>query len=79
MDATTKAEALPKEWRGRRRPTVKIDRDGHIVASYVSAEAAAADNHLTSGAVKFRCHGRVKKEFALFGYTFRYADQWREG
>lgn len=68
-----------QEWRGRRRPVVKVDRDGSIVASYVSAEAAAEANYLAPMSVKLRCHGRIKKEFALIGYTFRYEDQLREG
>ncbi len=74
-----KAAARPEEWRGKRRPVVKIDESGAVVARYVSAEAAAAANYLTAGSVKFRCYGKVKKEFAMNGYSFRYEDQWENG
>lgn len=68
-----------QEWRGRRRPVVKIDRDGKVVARYGDVMEAANANYMTPGSVKFRCYGRVKKEFALIGHSFRYEDQWPEG
>ncbi len=68
-----------QKWRGRRRPVVKIDRDGKIVARYGDAMEAANANFMTLGSVKYRCYGRVKKEFALIGYSFRYEDLLREG
>lgn len=80
MNEVTKAAVLSQEWRGRGgRPVVKIDKNGKIVARYVSAEAAAKANYVTPKTIKVRCYGEVKREFALIGYSFRYEDQLPEG
>lgn len=57
-----------------RRPVVKIRPDGEIVDSYASARAAARENYLSYQTVIDRCNRKVKKEFALDGFSFRWDD-----
>ena len=37
-----------------------------------SARAAAKANHMSYQTVLDRCHGKVKKPFALDGYTYQF-------
>lgn len=57
-----------------RRSVEMIDREGNVVSLFVSARAAARENHMSYQAVIDRCHGKIKKPFELMGYTFRYED-----
>lgn len=57
-----------------RRPVVMVDREGMIVRRYPSARAAGRDNYLSGQTVMDRCNGKVKNEFALTGYTYRWDD-----
>lgn len=57
-----------------RRPVVKIDAQGEIIACYPSARAAARENYISNMTVKFRCDGKVKNEYALDGFTYRWDD-----
>ncbi len=56
----------------RRMPVAKIAADGEVVEVYSSARAAAKANHMSYQTVLDRCHGKVKKPFALDGYTYRF-------
>lgn len=56
----------------RRIPVVKINSDGEIVACYKSAREAGRCNYLSYQTVLDRCHGGVKNEFALDGYSYRF-------
>lgn len=58
----------------RRRPVVKIDENGEIIACYSSARAAARENYVSYTSVIDRCNGKIKKEFALDGYSYRWDD-----
>lgn len=55
-----------------RIPVAKINEDGGVIAYYSSARKAAKANHLSYQAVLDRCHGKIKKPFALDGYTYRF-------
>ena len=57
-----------------RRPVVKIDPDGEIVSIYSSAREAGRENYISYQAVIDRCHGKVKKPYALDGHTYLYDD-----
>lgn len=58
--------------KSRRILVAKITQDGEIVKIYPSARKAAAANHMSYQAVLDRCNGKVKKPFALDGYTYRF-------
>lgn len=55
-----------------RRPVVKIDPDGNVAAYFSSAREAARVDHMSYTAVRSRCNGGVKKEFALTGFSYRW-------
>lgn len=57
-----------------RRPVVKIDKTGEIIACYSSARSAARENYVSYTSVIDRCNGKIKKEFALDGYSYRWDD-----
>ena len=57
-----------------RKPVVKIDRHGEVIAFYKSATAAAKANFMSDSAVRQRCLGKIKKPFEPQGYSFRYDD-----
>ena len=58
-----------------RRPVVKIDRDGEIIACYSSARAAARENYVSYQTVLDRCHNKVKNSFALDGTSYRWEER----
>lgn len=60
-----------------RKPVAKIDENGDIVEFYRSARAAAKENFLSYQTVIDRCNRKVKKEFALDGYSYRWDDDGR--
>ena len=57
-----------------RRPVMKIDAAGEAVEFYRSAREAARHNYVSYQTVMDRCNGKVKKEFALDGYSYRWDD-----
>lgn len=57
-----------------RRPVVKIDRAGEIVACYPSERAAAKANYLSNAAIQTICAGGIKDEWARDGYSYRWDD-----
>ena len=58
----------------KRRPVAKITPDGHVIACYPSARAAARENYMSYQTVVDRCNRKVKKEFALDGFSYRWDD-----
>ena len=56
----------------QRKPVVKITLAGEIVDCYSSAVEAAKENYLSYEAVTDRCNGRIKKEYAIDGCTYRW-------
>lgn len=56
----------------RRIPVAKIAPDGSVITFYPSAREAAKANYMSYQAVIDRCNGKVKKEFALDGYSYRW-------
>lgn len=68
----TLAECGKMSSANRRRPVLKLDRSGHVVAIYKSAAEAAAKNFLSKTAIWNRCVGKVKDPYALDGYNYRY-------
>ena len=53
---------------------LKIDRAGEVVDVYRSAREAAKANYMSYQAVLSRCKGKVKKEYALDGCTYRFEE-----
>lgn len=60
--------------RSKRKSVEMIDPDGNVVALYSSAREAAEQNFMYVQGVLDRCENRIKKPFALTGYTFRWED-----
>lgn len=58
--------------KSRRMPVAKVNKAGEVVAFYSSARKAAKANHMSYQAVLDRCHGKIKKPFAIDGYTYRF-------
>lgn len=55
-----------------RRPVLKIDKSGEVVAIYKSVTEAANKNYLSKTAVWLRCNGKVKNPYDLDGYDYKY-------
>ena len=62
----------------RRKPVSKMDRDFNIVETYTSARAAGRANFMSYQTVMDRCNNKVKNEFGLTGYTFRWDRRYEE-
>ena len=60
--------------KANRKPVVKIDPTGEVVAIYPSARAAARANHMSYQTVIDRCNGKIKKPFALDGHNYQYEE-----
>jgi hypothetical protein len=58
-----------------RKPVAKVSEEGEIVEVYPSAREAGRRNHMSYQTVIDRCRGKVKKPFALDGYTYIYDDE----
>ena len=56
----------------RRKCVVKVSKSGEEVEIYRSAREAAKQNNMSYQTVLDRCHNKVKKPFALDGYTYRF-------
>lgn len=59
----------------RRRPVVKINNRGEIIAAYSSAREAAKKNFMSYQTVIDRCNGRRKNIFAPDGYIYVWDDK----
>lgn len=70
----TTSKQLGKKTGGesRRIPVAKIDPSGEVVAVYRSAREAARQNHMSYQTVLDRCNGKVKRPFALDGFTYAF-------
>lgn len=55
-----------------RRCVMKVDPDGEVVDIFPSAREAARKEHVCYQTVIDRCLGRIKKPYALNGYTYVY-------
>lgn len=58
----------------KRKSVFKVDRDGNEVEVYRSAREAAKHNNMSYQTVLDRCNGKVKNEYALDGYTYRFEE-----
>ena len=58
-----------------RRTVVKVDSAGEVLECYSSAREAARNNFVSYQTVMDRCNGKVKKEFALDGCSYRWDDR----
>ena len=56
----------------RRKPVVKINRQGDEVEFYTSAREAARQNHMSYQTVLDRCNKLVKRPFELDGHDYRF-------
>ena len=62
---------------GNRRPVLKLDRNGEVVAIYKSVVEAAAKNHISTAAMGKRCLGLIKYPYRLDGYNYVYEERDR--
>lgn len=67
-----KRESSAMGGRASRKPVVKIDRNGTIIDAYSSIKEAGKANHICGTSVRQRCKKRIKDEFDLLGFSFRY-------
>lgn len=58
----------------RRKSVFKVDPEGNEVEVYRSAREAAKHNNMSYQTVLDRCNGKVKNEYALDGYTYRFEE-----
>ncbi len=76
LEAVTPAEGGKRYGSSaRRKPVVKIDRNGEVVETYRSAAEAAKKNHIGRSPVTARCRKEMpnEKEYDILGgFTFRY-------
>lgn len=63
--------------KSRRKPVVKIGRDGEVVEAYPSARVAARENFMSYQTVIDRCNGKCKSAFAPDGYAYAWEDSER--
>ena len=56
----------------KRKPVVKIDSNGDIVAFYSSVREAARDNYMSSQTVIDRCNRKLKRDHLKDQYTYRW-------
>ena len=57
-----------------RKCVLKIAPNGEVVDIFPSAREAGRQENMSYQAIIDRCHGRVKKPFALNGYNYQYDD-----
>ena len=57
---------------GSRKPVVKVNQEGEVVACYTSAHDAARKNYMSSEAILQRCRNQIKDPYRLTGYTFQF-------
>lgn len=62
----------------KRIPVFAIDAEGNVLEVYGSAREAAKANYLSYQSVLDRCHKKVKNEYALTGFTFRFEEKPRK-
>lgn len=59
----------------KKRPVVKVDEDGLVVAEFESIEAAARAEYISFSAVWRRCNGELLNPRTLTGYDYRYKEE----
>ena len=59
-----------------RREVAKIDRNGFVLERYPSLTYATAACGHSMNAIGERTRKRVRDEFAPYGYSFRYTEEW---
>lgn len=59
----------------KRRPVIKMDSQGDIVAFYPSARASARENYMSYQTIIDRCNGKCKSPFAPDGYMYKWDDE----
>ena len=55
-----------------RKPVLKVDENGEVLAVYPNLHAAAVANYMGESAVKNRCYGRIQNPFRGYDFTFVY-------
>lgn len=61
--------------KSRSQSVIKIDENGEPVESYRSAREAGRKNYMSYQTIMDRCNGKVKKAFALDGYSYEWEDK----
>lgn len=63
----------------KRKTIFKVDVNGNVIEIYRSAREAAKANYMSYQTVLDRCNGKVKKPYALNGYSFMFEEASRNG
>ena len=73
-----KKPAVKKKYHdGHNRQVLAIDRNGNVVHRYASLQNAWGLTGINPSTIRKRCYGDIKgDEFRIYGFTFRYADEW---
>lgn len=58
--------------RKSRKPVVKLDKFGGILAYYSSMHEAASENYVSVAAVSRRCNNAIKDPFRYLDFTFKF-------
>ena len=61
------------------RAIVKIDREGRILARYISYYHAASEAKISKWFIYSRCNGLLRREFTdVLTASYRFADEWEQ-
>lgn len=72
LQIVTQKQATDMSRRARRRPVVKVDRSGEILAVYSSAEEAAKKEHYCAATIRARCNGLVRNPWRTSDINFKW-------
>ena len=76
LEAVTRAESGKRTGgKSTTKIVLKIDRAGNVVKKYNSTREAAKYEYMSRQTISDRCNGKIKKEFDLNGYSYRWRDK----
>ena len=61
---------------GYEHGVVKVDRNGKILARYVSLTNAESYGEMSIDAIRARCKRKVQSELITWEFTYRYSEEW---
>lgn len=72
LQIVTQKQATELSRRANRRPVVKVNRKGEILAVYSSAEEAAKKEHYCAATIRARCNRLIKNPWKTSDINFRW-------
>lgn len=74
---TAKSELQTPAWKLHgEKPVVMIDGSGKVLTKYSSTAEASRASRIATKTIGEICKRKKKNIFALYGYTFRYTEEW---